>query len=475
MLVTVERPPRSTRPIAGTRPRGATPRRTHRHRRGAARRPQGARRARDARRPRPQRPRPRREYGTVRVDDVHGRRDLLARHAHRLATSRARCAEDVGAIDALRATFPAGTLSGAPKVRAMEIIDELEPVKRGGLRRRDRLPSLLRRPRHLHHIRTVVVKDGVAAHPGRRAASSPTPIPRLEFEETRAKARGASCARSPLAPRQQPAMAREGPRHRQLRLVHLQPGPVLGELGRELEVVRNDAPTVDDLLAREPDASSVARARPPGGRRDLLEVVRRFPEARGADRSASASATSRWRRRSAATSSAHEPDARQDDRDHATTGARSSRACPTRSTATRYHSLVVDAESLPDRARGQRRADEATSWASRHRELPAEGVQFHPESVLTPEGGTMLRELPRARACDSELRASRRPLDARRVAAATSARRRRRDVLGRDHGRRGRARRRSPALLIAPAHEGRDASSEIAGARLRRCASSPRR
>jgi anthranilate synthase component 1 len=35
------------------------------------------------------------------------------------------------AMDVLRATFPAGTVSGAPKVRAMEIIDELEPVKRG--------------------------------------------------------------------------------------------------------------------------------------------------------------------------------------------------------------------------------------------------------------------------------------------------------------------------------------------------------
>ena len=39
--------------------------------------------------------------------------------------------DDVGAIDALRATLPAGTLSGAPKIRAMEIIDELEPYKRG--------------------------------------------------------------------------------------------------------------------------------------------------------------------------------------------------------------------------------------------------------------------------------------------------------------------------------------------------------
>ncbi len=50
---------------------------------------------------------------------------------HLVSTVIGDLAEDVTAADALRATFPAGTLSGAPKVRAMEIIDELEPVKRG--------------------------------------------------------------------------------------------------------------------------------------------------------------------------------------------------------------------------------------------------------------------------------------------------------------------------------------------------------
>ena len=39
--------------------------------------------------------------------------------------------DGMSAMDVLRATFPAGTVSGAPKIRAMEIIDELEPVKRG--------------------------------------------------------------------------------------------------------------------------------------------------------------------------------------------------------------------------------------------------------------------------------------------------------------------------------------------------------
>ena len=39
--------------------------------------------------------------------------------------------DDIDALDVFKATFPAGTLSGAPKIRAMEIIDEVEPVKRG--------------------------------------------------------------------------------------------------------------------------------------------------------------------------------------------------------------------------------------------------------------------------------------------------------------------------------------------------------
>jgi anthranilate synthase component 1 len=50
---------------------------------------------------------------------------------HIVSTVVGELAEGYGAFDALRATFPAGTLSGAPKVRAMEIIEELEPVRRG--------------------------------------------------------------------------------------------------------------------------------------------------------------------------------------------------------------------------------------------------------------------------------------------------------------------------------------------------------
>jgi anthranilate synthase component 1 len=50
---------------------------------------------------------------------------------HLVSNVRGELADGLGPFDVLRATFPAGTLSGAPKIRAMEIIDELEPHRRG--------------------------------------------------------------------------------------------------------------------------------------------------------------------------------------------------------------------------------------------------------------------------------------------------------------------------------------------------------
>jgi len=70
------------------------------------------------------------EFGSVKVKDLM----FVERYSHvmHLVTSlEGRLKPELGAIDALRACFPAGTLSGAPKVRAMEIIEELEPARRG--------------------------------------------------------------------------------------------------------------------------------------------------------------------------------------------------------------------------------------------------------------------------------------------------------------------------------------------------------
>ena len=58
--------------------------------------------------------------------------------------------------------------------------------------------------------------------------------------------------------------------------------------------------------------------------------------------------------------------------------------------ATRYHSLVIAPESVPDGAAGDRRADDGEIMAVAHSEHPVVGVQFHPESVLTEYGYRML-------------------------------------------------------------------------------------
>ena len=58
--------------------------------------------------------------------------------------------------------------------------------------------------------------------------------------------------------------------------------------------------------------------------------------------------------------------------------------------AGRYHSLVVDEKTLPAALRVTARSDDGLVMAIAHRELPAWGVQFHPESVLTPEGERLI-------------------------------------------------------------------------------------
>jgi len=58
--------------------------------------------------------------------------------------------------------------------------------------------------------------------------------------------------------------------------------------------------------------------------------------------------------------------------------------------ATRYHSLVVDSTSVPDVLEVTATTDDGTVMALRHRELPVEGVQFHPESILTASGHQLM-------------------------------------------------------------------------------------
>ncbi|MGH2379597.1 MAG: anthranilate synthase component II, partial [Candidatus Limnocylindria bacterium] len=64
---------------------------------------------------------------------------------------------------------------------------------------------------------------------------------------------------------------------------------------------------------------------------------------------------------------------------------------PDPTTATRYHSLMVDERTLPAELEVTARSEDGVVMALRHRTLPLEAVQFHPESVLTADGPAMLR------------------------------------------------------------------------------------
>ena len=164
---------------------------------------------------------------------------------------------------------------------------------------------------------------------------------------------------------------------------------LLREAGAEVEVVRNDAATVDELLARQPQGIvlSPGPGRPEGAG-VCVELWQRRPDvpmlgvclghqclgfAHGAvvDRAPKLmhGKTSEVK---------YSPDALFEGMSN-----------PFQ--ATRYHSLSVREESVPDDLEAIAWSDDGTIMAMRYREHPYWGVQFHPESVLTPEGRVLLR------------------------------------------------------------------------------------
>ncbi|HYV16139.1 MAG TPA: anthranilate synthase component I [Conexibacter sp.] len=126
------------------------------------------------------------EYGSVTVD-AFMEIEIYSHVMHIVSRVSGRLLNGVGALDALRAILPAGTLSGAPKVRAMQIIDELEPVKRGGYGGAIGWLSYAGDLDTCIYIRTVVVKDGVA-HVQAGGGTVADAKPDYEFRESVAKA-----------------------------------------------------------------------------------------------------------------------------------------------------------------------------------------------------------------------------------------------------------------------------------------------
>ena len=164
----------------------------------------------------------------------------------------------------------------------------------------------------------------------------------------------------------------------------------LGELGAQVEVVRNDVATVDELLERNP--AGVVISPGPGE-----------PKAAGISVEMVSACAKRWipllgvclghqsigvafggeiiRARSIM-------HGKVSSIEHDGSGVLRGIASPFE--ATRYHSLVIEKESCPEELLVTARSDDGEIMAVRHRELPIEGVQFHPESILTRVGKTLL-------------------------------------------------------------------------------------
>ena len=126
--------------------------------------------------------------GSVALADVMS----IERYSHVMhitSNVTGRLAAGLTAFDALRACLPAGTVSGAPKIRAMEIIDELEPVRRGPYAGAVGYVDFAGSMDTCIALRTIVVAGG-RAYVQSGAGIVADSVPEKEFEETLNKARG---------------------------------------------------------------------------------------------------------------------------------------------------------------------------------------------------------------------------------------------------------------------------------------------
>ncbi len=165
----------------------------------------------------------------------------------------------------------------------------------------------------------------------------------------------------------------------------------LGELGAEVDVVRNDDLSVEEVFER--DVSGIVISPGPGQPQDagvsvavVKECAKRRVPLLGVCLGHQSIGLAFGGRIGRARSIMH---GKVSEIEHDGKGVFEGLATPVE--ATRYHSLVIDDASCPEILEVTARTADGEIMAVRHRELPIEGVQFHPESVLTPEGDHLMK------------------------------------------------------------------------------------
>jgi anthranilate synthase/aminodeoxychorismate synthase-like glutamine amidotransferase len=178
----------------------------------------------------------------------------------------------------------------------------------------------------------------------------------------------------------------------------------LGQLGEEVAVHRNDAITLDEIAAMNPEAIFVSPGPcSPEQAGISIDVVRRFHRSvplmgvclgHQAIGQAFGGRVIRAGRIMHGKTSPILND-----------GRTIFQGLPNPFPAGRYHSLIVERETLPDCLEVSAETEEGEIMGLRHREWPVEGIQFHPESILTPSGKRIIRNflklIDRKERCDA--------------------------------------------------------------------------
>ena len=163
----------------------------------------------------------------------------------------------------------------------------------------------------------------------------------------------------------------------------------LGEMGLDLEVVRNDKTTLNEIAEMQPERIVISPGPcTPTEAGISVEVIQRFgPEIPilGVCLGHQAIGQALGGKVVRAQGVMH---GKTSQIQH--TGEGVFHDLPSPLQATRYHSLIIDRESLPEELLVTAQTDDGVIMGVRHKEWPLEGVQFHPESVLTPHGRRIL-------------------------------------------------------------------------------------